>query len=438
MRQDAFVEQERALECCKAQVEQRLGWGDSARWTSHEFEELSVRIQDQTGRVISATTLKRLWGRVTYTSRPSRHSLDTLAIFLGHSAWRGFADTLVPAATAPASPSAPIPSRFEPSSPAHRLPRTALYLFGSIALLGAAVVAWSGLAGSPEKPRAVDPSEVVFSSRPVTQGLPNTVIFEYDVQGVRADSFFIQQSWDNRRRARVSPEGQTFTSTYYEPGYFNAKLLADSVVLAEHGLHITTDGWMALVEVEPVPIYVQEAFTPGEDYLSVSSDWLRERGIDAGEKRLTVSYYNVRSFGPLHMDRFSLTTTLRHGMEDGRYPCKHTQIVVIGERGALMIPLSIPGCVGDLGLMLGDVYLDGSTNDLSALGADLSTWQRTRIDVSGRDVRIQVGANPPFNARFSMDAGRVVGLRIRFEGTGAIDEVTLQDPEGRVVYEESF
>ncbi len=438
MKLDPSVDQDRSLECCKSMLEQQLGWGDSARWTSHEFEELSVRIQDQTGRVISATTLKRLWGRVTYTSRPSRHSLDTLAIFLGHDSWRGFLNTLEPAEAAAPPPKAS--GRLYPRVPLHprRLSRTALYLFSSIALLGGAVVAWSGLAGSSEPPPAVVPLEVAFHSRPVAHGLPNTVIFEYDVRGVQADSFFIQQSWDQRRRARVSPESQTFTSTYYEPGFFNAKLLADSIVLKEHGVHVTTDGWLALVENEPVPVYLQGAFTPGVDYLSVSAAWLRESGIDAGDKHHVVSFFNVRSFDSLHTDHFSLQTTLRHEMEDGRYPCKRAEITVIGERGALMIPLGIPGCVGDMGLMLGDVYLDGSTNDLSALGADMSMWQTVSVDVVAREVSLKVGANPPFTGRFTMDAGQVVGLRIRFEGTGAIDDVTLKDPQGRIVYEESF
>lgn len=309
-----------------------------------------------------------------------------------------------------------------------------------IVLLGGALLLWAGLSGSgsSETAKPVVSSEVLFRSRPVTQGLPNTVIFEYDVRGVTADSFFIQQSWDQRRRALVSPQSRTFTSTYYHPGFFNAKLIADGTVLKEHPVHVTTDGWLALVEKEPMPVYLQDAFEQEVGYLSVSSTWLRGQGIDAGDKHQVISFYNVRTFDSLHTDQFTLETTVRQGMDDGRYPCKLAEITVIGEYSALMIPLGKPGCIGDMGVMLGDVYLDGSTNDLSAFGIDLSTWQQLRIDVKDQNVRIQAGANPPFMATYTMDVGHLVGLRFRFEGTGAIDHVALSDGAGRLVYEEAF
>src|SRR5690606_1875997 len=34
--------------------------------------------------------LKRIWGKVKYTSRPTTTTLDTLAQFIGHQNWRGF------------------------------------------------------------------------------------------------------------------------------------------------------------------------------------------------------------------------------------------------------------------------------------------------------------------------------------------------------------
>ncbi len=37
-----------------------------------------------------------------------------------------------------------------------------------------------------------------------------------------------------------------------------------------------------------------------------------------------------------------------------------------------------------------------------------------------------------------MDVGRLVGLRFRFEGTGAFDYVALKDGRGETVYEETF
>jgi hypothetical protein len=434
--------QDAALKQCTARIEQQLGWGNSAGWTSQEYEDLSLRIQEKTSRVISATTLKRLWGRVDYRSRPSRHSLDTLAAFLDYPSWRAFTESLEPEAVPDRHPPEVERARPEVAVSPLRLPRRIphgiLALFALPVLLIGGFVAWTGLNGSPDETWPIDPSGVLFRSRPVAQGIPNTVIFEYDVRGVEADSFFIQQSWDPRRRSQVSPDNQTFTSIYYLPGFFNAKLIADTTILKQHPVHVTTDGWLALVEKYPIPIYLQDGLEQNKGYLSVSSSWLREQGIDNGSDHQVLGFYNVRMFDSLHTDRFSLEATLRQDLDDGRYACKHVRIAIDAEKNALMIPLSIPGCVGDMGIMLGNTFLHGSTNDLSALGTDLSTWQRLHVEVKDRNVRIQVGSNPPFNARFTEDIGYIAGLSFHFEGTGAVDYVALKDEHGETVYEETF
>ncbi|MEM6645349.1 MAG: hypothetical protein AAF730_03770 [Bacteroidota bacterium] len=429
-----------ALDRCRADIEAQLGWGTSDTWTTNDFEELSLRIQEQTGRAISATTLKRLWGRVSYDSTPSRHSLDTLACFVGHASWRAFsappASDGAPAATPPVialpHPRPLDPSPSTPAAEARRVP--VAFWFGLSAIL-LAVAVW--LSSRAKSEPAVPVEEIAFQSRPVTSGVPNTVIFEYDVAGVSADSFFIQQSWDQRRRTAVARDPQTYTSIYYRPGFFNAKLLADDRVLAEHPVHVTTEGWIALIDGAPTPTYLTDAFSPLEGVLSVAPSWLQAQGYDLTESYQVLEYYNVQPFGA-SFRAFALETTLRRTVDLGRYPCGHAEVAVLGERGAIQIPLGNPGCIGEMGLLLGMRYLDGTTNDLSAFGADLSTWQRVRIEAARDTVQIQVGTNPPFTAPFEADIGGVVGLRFRFEGAGAVDVVTLRDADGEVVYDEAF
>ena len=425
-----------ALEHCKSCIEQHLGWGDAGDWTTRDFEDLSLRIQEQTGRAISATTLKRLWGHVAYHSSPSRHSLDTLALFIGHPSWRDFTHTLGRKASPPTptnAPAAAAPSALPPTT--SRVPGGLRYLVVAAFLLSLGFAVWAGLNSTSDD---VVPADVFFQSRPVSSGVPNTVIFDYDVGNVKADSFFIQQSWDRQRRVLVAPERQTFTSIYYRPGFFNAKLLAGDRIIAEHPIHVTTEGWIALIESQPTPVYLTDAFSSSEGALSVAPPWLRARGHDATTTYQVLEYYNVRAFGALRADSFSLETALRRTIADGRYPCGNAEIAVLGERGAFQIPLGIPGCVSEMGLLIGTRYLEGATNDLSAFGVDLSTWQRVQLDIRGSEVQIQVGMNAPFTTQSGEDIGQVVGLMFRFEGAGAVDYVMLRGADGAIVYEEAF
>jgi hypothetical protein len=303
-------------------------------------------------------------------------------------------------------------------------------------VLVAGIGLWAGLDLWPERSAADARPEVRFTSRIVAEGLPNTVIFEYDVSGVDADSFFIQQSWDASRRVRISPDQRTLTSTYYEPGFYDASLIANDEVLRSHPVHVTTVGWLALIEGDPSPTYLTPMDVHG--YLLASEEQLDERDRPPTEELRIVSFYNVRPFESLHTDDFAFETVVRHPGEGSVDPCRRAEIAVLGEHGALAFLLGIPGCVGDLEAMFSDVYLDGAKNDLSALGIDLSDWQRLEMHVEDRSVRLQVGDNDPLAARFTKDIGRVVGLQYRFAGSGAIDHVTLRDADGGVVYDESF
>ncbi len=422
----------------KAQIEQHLGWGDAADWTTRDFEDLSFRIQEQTGRAISATTLKRIWGRVAYQSSPSRHSLDTLALFLGYPSWRAFEQTVrveVPSLVhVPQTLSAePVP--VPPPVSRRRTDVRLLYLALPVLAL---VLAFAWYVRVQNAAQATDEAVVQFTSRPVTSGVPNTVIFEYNLSGIEADSFFIQQSWDERRRTQVDPTLQTYTSTYYRPGFFNAKLIADDRIIAEHPLHITTNGWIALIDGARNPIYLTDAFATSAEELTVTPAWLREQGYDADASHQVVEYYNVRSFDSVQTDGFTLETAIRRTINTQRYPCGRAGVTVLGERGAFELPLAQPGCVGDLGLLLGMNYLAGTTNDLSTFGTDLATWQRVQLEVNGTSVRVQIGQNSAFVGEASTAVGQVIGLRFQFEGAGAVDYVTLRDADGVIVYEEAF
>ena len=73
------------------QVEKRYGRRIA---TSTDFEALSVFIEHETGELISASTLKRLWGYVSSHPTPRKDTLDILCRFIGYRDFRVFCDSL--------------------------------------------------------------------------------------------------------------------------------------------------------------------------------------------------------------------------------------------------------------------------------------------------------------------------------------------------------
>lgn len=58
--------------------------------TSSDFEGLSLKIMKSTGRNISVSTLKRIWGYVRYPHKPSNAVLSVLSAYAGYRDWHDF------------------------------------------------------------------------------------------------------------------------------------------------------------------------------------------------------------------------------------------------------------------------------------------------------------------------------------------------------------
>lgn len=416
-----FPEYDLVQQCLRA-IEKKLDWGDSREWHSGMFAELSDLIQIQTQVLLSPTTLKRLWGRIQYESSPSITTLNTLARFAGFENWREFKIL---------------------SSPGYfaRL-RKRVNAQAGIIMLSASVmtlvfISLYSLKGSTEVPDGIDISKVHFNSRPVTAGLPNSVVFNLDLAGIRSDSIYIQQYWDPEKTIKLK-NGQTeATGQYYFPGYFEAKLLVDGIILKKHDLFITSGGWMATLDYQPVPKYITTSeIIHGS--LSLPDQVLQE--LKEQEKPISSTFHLVDDFKEqVSGDNFILSTSIKNVYDDKWAVCQRTYIMVLGTRSSIIIPFSIPGCVSEIGLMMSDVYLEGSEHDLSGLGINLSTNRDITINVQNKHVTVSADGADLFTGAYHDSLGRIVGLRYRFVGAGEVTAVKLTDAEKNIVMiEETF
>lgn len=427
-----LIMQESYLAHCRIQIEEKLNWGPSENWATQDFEELSIQMQDKTGQVISATTLKRIWGRVAYDSSPSRHSLDTLSVFLGHKSWRDYTTKIKDVVEKPENISQPASIPTEKK----RIPVLALSVF--MLLLGASTVIWLGIrfAGSADNEQG-EPTPIKFVSRSLANDLPNTVIFEYDVSNIQGDSFFIQQSWDRRRRTRISAQKNVHSSIYFYPGYYSAKLIANDSIIKELPVHVKTSQWSAMI-LKDMPIYLPDEAMVKDGSLAISEKWVSDEGYDINSVDHVSGFYYVEDFGPLQTENFSMEAVIRHIKPRTTKPCRGAQVTIRGEDGMIRFPFDIPGCAGMMHVVAGNEYHTGEDHDMSPLGADYANWQSISLKVEDKNVRIQIGTNIPYELSYSNEMGKVVGLWFEFSGQGAIDELRLKDGNDRVIYEETF
>ena len=62
--------------------------------TTTDYELLSLVIEQETGELISSSTLKRLWGYVRYASTPRIATLDVLSRYVGYHDFKAFCEDM--------------------------------------------------------------------------------------------------------------------------------------------------------------------------------------------------------------------------------------------------------------------------------------------------------------------------------------------------------
>ena len=111
---------------------------------------------------------------------------------------------------------------------------------------------------------------------------------------------------------------------------------------------------------------------------------------------------------------------------------------MICTQGRFNIPLCIPGCVSNLNLSLGDLFLQGKKYDLSPLGCNLSAWVDFRIDVRDKMCEIYINDELRMTNAFTADLGKIVGFKFKFNGIGEVDEVKLSSPDQSAIFADNF
>lgn len=414
---NALKEQE-LIARCLLQIEEKLGWGSSSGWHSDVFSELSEAIQQETKVLLSPTTLKRVWGKINYKSSPSISTLNTLSQFIGFENWRAFKNNQAQNKTL--------------KKPLVNM-SVVFSLAAGIALLF--ITLFSTIGTDEHGLTTEDISKIKFSSRTVTNAMPNSVIFDFDISNIKSDSVYIQQYWDANKTIKINTKQKQATGIYYFPGYFRAKLVIDGTVVKQHDLFIKSNGWSASIDYDPIPKYVEpKNFI--NDGLLLDDALISE--IQHSDTPLISSFHFIEDLGTISADNFSLETTLKNIYRDKWAVCQMTYIYIIGTKGVIIIPFTIPGCVSNINVMLNDVYYKGKEHDLSTFGIDLSSPKNIKINVTEQQLRVFVEDEQIFSGTYTKPVGKLVGIRYKFVGAGLIKHTKIIDSNGNTIMDNNF
>lgn len=403
-------------------IEQQLDWGDAAAWQSKDFENLNELILEKTKISLSASTLRRVWGRVEYNHLPSGTTLDTLARFAGYENWRAFTRQNFRTET---NQQNHIPQKTVAHPKSGWQLKVALVLFAIVTI---------GLVSMYAKKTPASPRKATFSfdSRPITRTIPNSVIFTYDVNTNPTDSVFIQQSWDPQTRVAIDKNLHKYTSIYYRPGFYHAKLEINNEVVKEKLLMIPTDGWLGLIAQRPIPLYLNRSEFISKEMMQVPVSVISQKNIPLVPQPPSVEYYNIGNFTPVSLKDFSFDVEVKNDYHEGAAACQYINIILFTDNVPVIVPLSAKGCVSDLRLLNGRFFVSGKNTDLSGFGADLSQWVKVSCRSIPGKIQYYVNDKLVYQSELPIYNENIVGMGYVFQGTGAIRKIDLSNHDETV------
>ena len=413
---------------CLEDICAKNDFGERESMTQRNFEMLSDEIRAKTGIQLSISTLKRLL-HGEFSRIPQQTTLNAISGYLGFKTWQEYRNSVQE--TEPKIVSAP------PQAP----PRTSdnsLINWNRIAI-SLFVVAVVGFLGFSKRAPGSGYNRATFSATKTTPSdIPNTVVFSYDVTHVKADSFFIQQSWDRNRRVKVSRNNHTLTDIYYEPGYHLAKLIANDSVIKTFGVGIPTDKWIYYAKekfTDVLPKYVDVA-SENKGYLGMERSEVVNSLIDVGQDHTYFNCYFPTKYGG-SADNFILKYRARV-VDVKNNACPFLMYEVFSQNRFMAVKTTPPGCANEMALNFGDVVLSGKSTDLSALSMDVKDWQDVEFTVRDKHVTIRINGVDRYSTRYKISPGVITGLGFISNGLCQVDFVELTDLSGRVFYSNNF
>lgn len=411
------------------QYETYTGWGDSTNWKNQDFINLSKKIREKTGASISHVTLKRIWGKVKYDSLPNTYTMDTLVQFLGYENFRVFSMQFVPVGK-------PGEHHQLKPKPVKKLSRSMPYALGVLTLVGILLVVIIASRTEHPKPPIVTKDYTFSSKKVITSGLPNSVVFDFDAAKSPYDSVAIQQSWDRHLRVNVSKNDHQHTSIYYFPDFYYAKLIVGGKIVKQHELFVESNGWLPIVEKQPVPVYYEKKDAMVDGKLSLLPDKIKERNIAMQPTPPYVVYTNVTDFGEIYSNDFTFETSVKNNYSEGAAACRLSTVYILCKGTAIWIPLSSKGCVSDLDMYFAGYEVSGKKHDLSAFGVDFEKYVPLKIESHQGKAQIFIDNKLVYTVDKGIGRAKIIGIVFRFQGTGSVDYVRLTN--GKVNYDDEF
>jgi hypothetical protein len=405
------------------------GYSDSELMTQRDYEHVGSEIEKKSGILISSTTIKRL-SNGAFSRSPQIATLNAIANYFDFKTWQEYKSSLNQKPDGPAESE----SRNSPEKK-----RKVPAFFKWILLSTIPLVIFGYYVYQEKTPNKSFEKASFFAHKTTSNEIPNTVVFNYDIDDVSADSFFIQQSWDKNRRVRIYKNKHTLTDIYYEPGYHIAKLIANDSIIKTMDVHIPTDRWFFYANENRFRYateYIKiEKFIKDGSMVITKEELIENKIFTDQEKIFLYSYFPSKL--QVSSDNFYLKTRVR--MKEVRNNlCPYIAFEVYCQRNFMLMKSTPKGCANRALLWFGEKDINGKETDLAPIAFDVTQWTDVELLVRDKHVTININGKKVFSTSYQSTSQLITGLSFISNGLCEVDYVELTSLNGTIVCKDNF
>jgi hypothetical protein len=434
------------LEICLRYVAEKFGKPSISEWTNRDYITLSGIVSRHTDILISASTLKRIFGKLKTSDRyyPQKATRDALANYVAYSDWASFVEKHPRPAKEEIKET---PENYQHLDQNYAFDRTSvlikknkkrgLWLLLLTMIVTTGIIIW--LWQKNNQPAALPKGVAKLICNNATGESPHSAVFSLQLP----PSFSVDKSkftidfGDGRTEGKIV-SGILLTHFYESPGRYYAILKYDGMHIDTIPVYLTTHEWTATAKMQQdtTRVYPVNANLFKSGNMAVTANEIFNAGVDTNHT-FFVHFANTR---PLDIDgdNFEMVANVTTSLLRPGIRCSQVHFVLYGERSQHSLTFIKPGCVSWANVKFSENYKDGLSTDLSFLGTDLSGGGWVRLKVDKKKVQLWVNDKMVHQDSYSKGLGNLYGAKIGFAGIGKVNQFMLKDQRTGKVFSDGF